>query len=30
MSILFIFEDIDNYVETTRQVMLYKILDMLT
>ena len=29
LSILFVFEDIDYYVETTRQVMLYKILDML-
>lgn len=29
LSILFIFEDIDYYVETTRQIMLYKILDMI-
>ena len=28
-SVLFIFEDIDYYVETTKQVLLYKILDML-
>ena len=27
---LFLFEDIDYYVETTKQVLLYKILDMLT
>ena len=29
LSILFIFEDIDYYVETTKQMMLYKILDLL-
>lgn len=29
LAVLFIFEDIDNYVEQTKQVMLYKILDML-
>ena len=29
MSILFIFEDIDYYVETTKQLMLYKILETL-
>jgi origin recognition complex subunit 4 len=28
--VLFLFEDIDYYVETTKQVLLYKILDMLT
>jgi hypothetical protein len=28
-SVLFLFEDIDYYVETTKQVLLYKILDML-
>lgn len=28
--LLFLFEDIDYYVETTKQVLLYKILDMLT
>ena len=28
-SILFVFEDIEHYVETTKQVLLYKILDML-
>jgi hypothetical protein len=27
--ILFVFEDIEHYVETTKQVLLYKILDML-
>lgn len=30
LSILFIFEDIDYYVETTKQIMLYKILDSMT
>lgn len=30
ISVLFLFEDIDYYVETTKQVLLYKILDMLT
>jgi origin recognition complex subunit 4 len=29
MCILFILEDIDFYIETTKQMMLYKILDML-
>ena len=29
LSILFVAEDIEYYVETTRQIMLYKILDML-
>lgn len=29
ISVLFLFEDIDYYVETTKQVLLYKILDML-
>ena len=29
LAILFVFEDIDYYVETTRQIMLYKILDMM-
>ena len=29
LSVLFIFEDIDYYVETTKQYMLYKILDLL-
>lgn len=28
-SVLFLFEDIDYYVETTKQLLLYKILDML-
>jgi len=28
-SVLFVFEDIEHYVETTKQVLLYKILDML-
>ena len=28
-SVLFIFEDIDYYIATTKQVLLYKILDML-
>lgn len=28
VSVLFVLEDIDYYVETTRQVLLYKILDM--
>ena len=30
LTIVFIFEDIDFYVETTKQLMLYKILDILT
>jgi Cdc6-like AAA superfamily ATPase len=30
ISVLFLFEDIDYYIETTKQVLLYKILDMLT
>lgn len=29
MSLLFILEDIDFYIESTKQMMLYKILDML-
>ena len=29
ISVLFVFEDIENYVETTKQHMLYKILDLL-
>lgn len=29
MCLLFILEDIDFYIETTKQMMLYKILDML-
>lgn len=28
VSVLFVLEDIDYYIETTRQVLLYKILDM--
>jgi len=27
--VLFIFEDIEYYIETTKQILLYKILDML-
>ena len=30
ISVLFIFEDIEHYVESTKQLMLYKILDVLT
>lgn len=29
MSLLFILEDIDFYIESTKQMMLYRILDML-
>ena len=30
LSVLFIFEDIEYYVESTKQLMLYKILDLLS
>ena len=28
MAVLFVLEDVDYYVETTKQILLYKILDM--